>query len=391
MSPLSSTVTFQTGSVQVLISLIIIFMALLMAGSIALAALFDTFRSRFGVVRWHGFRGMSSRPISSAPIETEGSGGGYSTRAMLEVSRKTSQGLSSDETESRHRKVSSPLRTVSDIRRGKFILSFVVTAGLGAAVYALGDVPFGSETVLVLASLAVFFLGGILLAGSFELLKTYHVARETPTTDAAEVSAGGDVELYGKATVSEHGTHKAPFTDDECLVCEYEIVEEPGEDEVADSGTAGVPFYLDDGTGEVLVDPDEARLRVELDTQVEVESKEPPSEITGGYVDVGVNEIESEYRERYIKPGENIYVYGDALSTEEAAVGDTDGKNEVVVKRRDEDSLFLIADSSEDELRKSLLSKAAARGAMGIILMSVGMGFVFWLSGLSIPAIMTAL
>jgi len=213
------------------------------------------------------------------------------------------------------------------------------------------------------------------------LLRTYHLVRETPTTDAADVSAddvGETVEMYGTAKPSKSRTHEAPFSDDDCVVCEYEVVEKPGDDEVVDSDTAGVPFYLDDGTGEVLVDPEEARLRVATDTEVEVEGQRPPTELTEGYVDVGVNEVDTEYRERYVKPGENVYVYGKAVANDE---------EEVVVNRVGDDSVFMIADSSERELRKSLLSKAAAYGMTGIVLMSVGVGFVFRTSGMSFPGI----
>lgn len=363
-----------------LLPLIILFVAMLAALSFGIAVVFTKYRDRVGVTRRHGFRGISSRSVSDAPVRTEGGGSAYSTRAMLEISREESGGMSSEAIQ-REKKVSRPMRTVSDVERWKFVAAFVVTGALGAAAFALGDLPVGSETVLVLASLAAFFLGTVLLASGFTSLRTYHVVRDTPTTDVAELSAddvGETVEMYGQATVSDHGTHEAPFSDDDCLVCEYEIVEKPGKDEVVDSGTAGVPFYVDDGTSKVLVDPEDARLKMPLDTEKEVESQEPPSELQGGYVDVGVNEVESEYRERYLEPGEDVYVYGDAVGS--------DGED-VVVNRGREDSIFLIADSSEGELRKSLLSKAAAYGMTGIALMSVGMGFVFWLSGLSIPTV----
>jgi hypothetical protein len=87
-----------------------------------------------------------------------------------------------------------------------------------------------------------------------------------------------------------------------------------------------------------------------------------------------VNRVRSEYRERCLKPGENVYVCGDAVESDQHGV---------VIKKRDKDSVFLITDSSEGELRKSLLSKAAAYGAVGVVLMSVGMGVLFSVSGVS--------
>jgi len=138
------------------------------------------------------------------------------------------------------------------------------------------------------------------------LFRRYRAVRETPTTDTADVSPGEKVEIYGKATVSGQGTHEAPFSDDDChvceygLVCEYEIVEKPRRDKVVESGTAGTLFYIEGDTGKVLVDPDGVEMYMPLDTRVNVNSKRPPDEITRGYVDIGVNEVRTEYRERYL-------------------------------------------------------------------------------------------
>lgn len=371
----TSVLPLQAAGLREMMFLMMVFMAVLMAASIASAALFSTYRSRFSMANLDA---GSSRGISNAPIETRGGGLSDSARAVLEVRRSTSEGRSFGEKETgggnETKMARKPLRTVSNVERWKLVLSFVATVCLGAVMYGFGDVSFGSESVLVLAGLAVFFCGAVLLSGGFMSLRLYHIVRETPTTDAADVSVGETVEVYGTAKASDHGTHKAPFSHDDCLVCEYEVIEKSGKDEVVDSGTAGVPFYVDDGTGKVLVDPEDAKLKMPLDTEKEVESQKPPSELQGGYVDVGVNEVDSEYRERYLEPGKEVYVYGDAVGS--------DGED-VVVNRGREDSIFLIADSSEGELRKSLLPKAAAYGLTGIVLMSVGLGVAFWLSGLS--------
>ncbi|MDZ7688483.1 MAG: GIDE domain-containing protein [Halobacteriales archaeon] len=366
----------QAGGVQEMMILMIVFMAVLMAASISSAALFGVYRSRFSMP---GIDAGTGRSISNAPADAGGEGLPDSGRAMLEVRRATSERRTfrgrEEAVKGETKRVRHPLRTVSDVERWKLVGSFVATACVGAVVYLFGDVSLGPELVLAVSSLAVIFLGTVLLAGGFTSLRMYHIVRGTPTTDAVDVSPRNNVEMYGRATVSDYGTHNAPFIDDECLLCEYEIIDKEGENEVIDSGTAGVPFYLDDGTGKVLVDPEDARLKVPLDTQVEVESEQPPSEVTGGYVDVGVNEGRTEYRERYVKPGEKVYVYGDAVKSDEHGV---------VINRRDSNSVFLIADSSEGELRKSLLSESVAYGMTGIVLMSVGIGFVFWLADVSL-------
>lgn len=266
-------------------------------------------------------------------------------------------------------------REASNVGGWKLAAVFVATAVLGAVAYGFGESPVGFEHISVLASFVVFFVGGVLLARGSKSFRRYNVVRETTTTDASGVSPGDKVELYGEAVVSDQGTHEAPFTDEDCLVCEYEIIEKPGKDEVVDSGTAGMLFYVEGDTGKVLVDPDGVELYMPLDTQVEVRSKRPPDEITHGYVDVGVNEVRTEYRERYLKPGDNVYVYGDAVASDEHGV---------VIERQNKNSVFLITDSSEGELRKSLLSRAVSYGAIGVVLVSVGTGVVLSVSGVSV-------
>lgn len=353
-----------------MISQTIIFMAVLMSMTIASAALLYVYRDH-----------MPGLDSDSTIYVTKRSGLPDSARAALEVreavrERRVFRGRKAAR-KGKVERVRHPLspREISNVENWRLAVSFVATVGLCIAAYAFGEPPLGLEYLLVLASLVAFFVGTVLLGRGFKSFRSYHIVRETPTTDASDISPGERVELYGKATVSDQGTHKTPFSDDECLLCEYEIIEKPGGDEVVDSGTAGVLFYVDDGTGKVLVDPDEVELYIALDTRVEVKSKRPPPEITGGYVDVDVNKTRSEYRESYVKPGDNVYVYGDAVASDEHGV---------VIKRRDKNSVFLITDSSEGELQKSLLSKAVSYGAIGVVLMSVGMGVVFSSSGLSV-------
>ena len=353
------------------VSLVIVLMALVALMTVVSASIFYVYSRSFGMP------GLDADSVGLAKKHRSLD----SSRATLAVREATTErrvfrGRKAAR-ETKVERVRHPLspRAVSNVGRWKLAGAFLATAGLAAIAYAFGESPVGLGNLLVVASLVVFFVGAVMFARSSKSFRRYRVVRETPTTEASDVSPGGEVELYGKATVSEQGTHEAPFSDEDCLVCEYEIIEKSGRDEVVESGTAGVLFYVDDGTGKVLVDPDEVELYMPLDTQVEVRSKRPPEEITRGYVDVGVNEVRTEYRERYLEPGEDVYVYGDAVASEEGGV---------VVKRRDRNSVFLIADSSEGELRKSLLSRAISYGAIGVVLVSVGMGVVLSVSGVSV-------
>lgn len=63
---------------------------------------------------------------------------------------------------------------------------------------------------------------------------------------------------------------RAPFSDDECVLAEWEIEEcdESGKGSrwrTEGSGTLSVPFYVDDGTDRVLVRPDGATVELSGD------------------------------------------------------------------------------------------------------------------------------
>lgn len=361
----------QAVDVPNVVSLVIVIMALVTVMTVVTASVLYVYGRSFGLP------GMDADSVGEAK-KGRSLDSARATLAVREVSERRGvfRGRKAAK-EGKVERVRHPLspRTVSRIGRGKIALCLLSTAVVGAVAYGFGEPPLVFEHISVLASLVVFFLGAVLLARGSKSFRRYRAVRETPTTDTADASPGEKVEIYGKATVSEQGTHEAPFSEDDCLVCEYEVIEKPRRDKVVESGTAGVLFYVEDDTGKVLVDPDGVEMYTPLDTRVEVESKRPPDEITRGYVDIGVNEVKTEYRERYIKPGENVYVYGDAVDSDE---------NGVVVRRQSKDSVFLITDSSEGELRNSLLSRAVSYAAIGVVLVSVGMGIVLSVSGMSV-------
>lgn len=120
----------------------------------------------------------------------------------------------------------------------------------------------------VLLFVALAFLGalGVIYWG----LQTYRfsrIIRDTPPEPVRSV-AMGRTEVKGQIVPSER-VFDQPFTDGTCLYGEYKVreyKEYPNDDDKDDEwktierGSFGAPFYIDDGTGRILVEPTEETL-----------------------------------------------------------------------------------------------------------------------------------
>ena len=123
-----------------------------------------------------------------------------------------------------------------------------------------------SDDCSPLAAAAVFATGALLFGFCFVLLRNKREAENLPTSTCRAVPMGL-VEVAGTAAGVPFAS---PFSSIPCF-CSRLIVEEWSEDSRASSwqeiyeGTFSAPFYVEDGTGRVRIDPDEADLHLEPD------------------------------------------------------------------------------------------------------------------------------
>lgn len=113
-------------------------------------------------------------------------------------------------------------------------------------------------------------LAGLAAAALYSLwysLKAWRENRLVDDTPASRVrsAAQGYVELSGRAKCPPSSNIKGPLTHLECTWWRYEIERSSSsgrgrEWTTIDSGTSELPFILDDGTGQCLVDPDGAQV-----------------------------------------------------------------------------------------------------------------------------------
>ncbi len=164
------------------------------------------------------------------------------------------------------------------------------------------------------------FLGLVLLAGTgfglyffFRGLRVFRRYRELADTPRSSILglAMGFVEVHGKAKPSRSPLINSPVTRTPCFFYKVEILRKlEGEDSSRwkhfKTDTDGVPFYLDDGTGKVLVDAHGAELELSRHAWRE----------TGGFSLRGVFEAIRELRApmRYLVDDSGLIAYAGSLS-----------------------------------------------------------------------------
>lgn len=196
-------------------------------------------------------------------------------------------------------------------------------------------------------------------------------ARET--TDALAVTPG-PTEVYGTAKPVGDGAMVAPFSEEECLLAQWEIEEwdtsgKHSSWRTRGSGTLAVPFSLDDGTDSVRVDPDGATIELTADretTEVGIDEEPPaqvrrfveldstPDEASGSMfsaLEWGTKTGDRKYHQRIVRLDAEVYVHGTATRTESREFGERSYEiRETADDGHTNAGLFLIADSTEADL-----------------------------------------
>lgn len=248
----------------------------------------------------------------------------------------------------------------------------VLVVGLPYAFFVLG---VGYIDVLrgVLAGFAVSFFtigaGGWFVWVGFRRRKQRELVEDTPTEEVQSLSVGPS-EITGTVVTKDRETITAPFTHEECVLAQYEI-ENARETVAADAETT--QFYVDDGTGAVLVrplratfdlDPDDWRtFVVDSDTPLPPRIRQFMEEKRG--LDptagrVGSAPLENDerrgrtYRQNLVRPGDEVYVFGTVHPRTDADPGASGPDRLVVrtVKERDDlpEPMFLVADRPRETL-----------------------------------------
>jgi len=212
--------------------------------------------------------------------------------------------------------------------------------------------------------------GGWLIRLGFRRWRQRQWISNTPTENAQSLSIGPS-EIEGAARPGKEGSFVAPFSDDQCVVAEFEIEQYDDDDddgswETIHEDVRHVPFTVDDGTGELLVRPhDEAIYDLDPtdETELYVDSSDRGPAPVQRFVrnhdfvafpsDSSGKENDRKYRQNLIRSHESVYVFGTVQEREgvDRAASQAD---RLVVEKVDDDSMrepmFLISDDEQEDL-----------------------------------------
>ena len=262
----------------------------------------------------------------------------------------------------------------NDIRNHEIgaILVFVFLS-LGAAMIIIDMSSLTNdefETLLAFVFLYVLSLF-IAYAGFVKKRELSYIAN-TPTSKIRSMPMGM-VEVKGQALEgAPEFVLSAPFSGKDCLAYMYEVqeYEQRGKNSswvTVDNGVSDQRFLVDDGTGEVVVDPRGADFEFEDKKVYRVDSTEDANKNIREFVgDKGgpgglIFENDRKYIEWIITPEEDVYVNGYA-SKEKG-----ESSEYAVIKEDENETTFLISDKSEKQLIRSKKWKSRIYTLLGIL------------------------
>ena len=266
-------------------------------------------------------------------------------------------------------------------------------AVLGIGVTWAGRIPPVEDPLETWTYIFIAFVGGVVLfVYGFREYRRRSLIANTPTSKIRSLAVGV-VEVEGDAKPNG-GVFESPFSGEDCVLYEYQIEEYrdtgDGSDWVTiDSGQTDEPFYIDDGTGKVMVDPEGADLRLPQDGRYRVEGfgelPDAAQEFVRNEAAVDTQtdewfEEDRRYTEHYIGTDDHVYVFGKALPRDDGGSA-TNPENAVISTDRDT-PMFVISDRSESEMLSSMTRRILGFVVGGFTLAVGGFAVLLWFVGL---------
>lgn len=279
-----------------------------------------------------------------------------------------------------------------DVSRATLATSAAAIA-IALTVTWIGRIPSGEDTLETWFYILLAFVAGVaLFTSGFGEYRRRSLVANTPTSKVRSL-AMGTVELQGAAKAKERDLLESPITKTDSVLYRYEVEEyrESGDDSrwvTVDSGRQVRPFHLDDGTGDVLVDPEGADLRLPRDARIEAdeigELPEPTREFVRENDEVDPQDgwftDERRYTEWRVEPDQTVYVFGEALPRDGEA--STINPDNAVVNEDRSTPMFVVSDQRESELLSSMTRRTVGLIGGGFLLAVGGFAALVWYVGL---------
>jgi len=179
----------------------------------------------------------------------------------------------------------------------------------------------GGQLVLGVVGAIVLLIGLIMLRGAWRNLGLVRriVGDDADPIDIAAVS-GGPSAVEGTARRAADGTVPAPFSDEDAVIAVGETLNPSPSGETQSLTTdervvESVPFVVEDGTGSILVEPTDATLHLEGPKLDPADVDDPARDAWLGRTEADIDSPTA-YRQRLLTPGEDVYVFGEAVATD---------------------------------------------------------------------------
>jgi len=204
----------------------------------------------------------------------------------------------------------------------------------------------------------------------FFLLQRKRLIEDTPTSKVRSI-AMGFAEVYGKvsacinAAVAKSGVLKSPIDGAECVYYDTKVEElrQSGKSshwETIYHKTDRVNFNASDETGTLLVDPAGATFDIRDDFHYETGllggnmSKNCIDFCARNWISTGAFTKSKRFTERYLAPGNLVYILGTAMGDPYADPSKVGSDNVMIAKGTIGEKTFYISDSGEKEILKKL-------------------------------------
>ena len=228
-----------------------------------------------------------------------------------------------------------------------------------------------------------FFAGLFLMYAGFGLFKRKRLIENLPTSKIRSI-AMGLVEVNGKARHAKEKVMTSPLSGKKCVYYKYTI------EKYVSSGKSGHwrmikydvgpgPFFVEDNTGTVLVDPKKADIKVPMSYQSQSSWGKDPEPLVKKFLEkekikfegalFGAN-FSMRYREWIIPPGMELYVLGEAKDNPYVEEGTAVHGVEDIMITKGKDKIMMISHGKEKQVLKSLKWKAFG-GLIGGLVLSV--------------------
>ena len=247
------------------------------------------------------------------------------------------------------------------------------------------------EDRIVFYAAGGFFFGLWLFFRGFKTYRLKKLIEHLPTSKVRSI-AMGMVEIAGKAVPAEKKSLKSPFTSKDCVYYKYTVEEYRSSGKSSHwvtikSGDSCMPFFLQDDTGKVLVDPKGAEIDIPMDNEFKSRSGyNPPKEVMTFLVAnrlnhkniLGFNKM-MRYREYYLAPNDPAYVLGTAGDNPFVEEGTgASNADDIMIQKGKSGDFYYISDSGEKAVLSKISGKAYLQVFGGGALSVVCLAVIFW-------------